>query len=331
MQEAIKRSPLNVLFVEPYRKKTSPVTTLANAIERAGAVAHFADFSVISTRELIKLYLKIDVLVIQFYGVIDHYAKKQIALAVLLGVPVVRNWAGTDVLKSITESDVASTTLAIDKLTSMNVTTSHVGLVNELNGIGIACTLTKKVIDESWEWFEGNNEVKPLGILVYLPSSNREFYGLKYLEKLITNFQELTFIIIADNEHILANYDNVESVGWVDDMQSIWEKTGLLVRMTEHDGYPRMALEALARGKYVVHNNRLPGVWFADTQEQLEEQVRRFIKADDINHEGVQIAKEELNSGGEQALYDLYLKAKTSISQRFFALIVFLKFYMKGA
>ena len=329
MQRNNKRSSLKVLFVEPNRKNSSPVTTSASAIERVGGVVFFADFSCTSTCELILLYMKVDVLVIQFYGVIDLYAKRQIALASIFGVSIIRNWAGTDVLKSVTEPEVTVSTLAVDKFTNLNITNCHVGLVEELKSIGVECTLTTKFLNKGWDWFDDNTQVKPLGVLVYLPSSNREFYGLKYVEKLITSFQELTFIIVADEEHILAKYDNVESVGWVDDMQDIWKKTGLLVRMTEHDGYPRMNLEALARGKYVIHNNRLPGVWFADTQEQLEEQVKRFMKEPDVNYKGNRIAKEILHSGAEEELYNHYLKAKTNISHRFVALMTIIKFYFK--
>ncbi len=322
------REGLRVLFAEPNLTHTSPVTTLSHAIKKAGGNTHFVDFTAISTLELIRLYLKVDVLVIQFYGVIDSYARKQIALATLLGVAVIRNWAGTDVLKSLTEKKVRFSTIDVNNLISLNITDNHQGLVEELSSIGIDCILTPKVID--YKGFNMPNRLmtKAESALVYLPASNREFYGSKCIENLIIKFPQLKFIIIADEEHVFGKYPNVESMGWVKDMEAVWNKSGVLIRITKHDGYPRMCLEAFSRGKYVIHNNKFEGVWFAKTDNEIENAVQHFIDKSEPNHDGVKVAKKALNSGREKKLYMLYSEASVGIAQWVSALKEIYQYYV---
>lgn len=324
------KKPLKVLFVEPNLSHTSPVSTLAKAINKEGGSIQFLNFDTLSTKDLIKHYFKVDVLVIQFYGVIDDYARKQIALAVLMGVAVVRNWAGTDVLKSLTVPKVTLSTKYVNKLVSVNITTTHVGLVVELNSIGIDCKLTTQLFDYGIACEKEVVGTKSLGVMAYLPTDNQKFYGSKFMENLIIKFPQLTFVIVADNEHLFAKYSNVESVGKVKNMEPLWEKVGLLVRITEHDGYPRMNLEALLRGKYVIHNNKLPGVWFAETNDEIEAAVQSFIEQSEPNYEGIEIVKKMLNSGGEKDLYWLYSKARVRVRQRMMALKELAKFYIRA-
>jgi hypothetical protein len=283
---------MKVLFIEQNITKASPLFTLADGLKCEGAEALFADLSKISTINLIKLYLRVNVVVIQYYGEIGDYEKRQLAIGGVLGVPITRNWAGTDSLNVITKSAIKSSALSLNNLLTDNITTTHEGIVNELDSIGIECNLLPQVTEFNIPLSQEDKTFSIGNVLVYLPSSNRVFYGSEHIEKLINKYPHVRFTILADEEHYFETYDNVTSLGWVsqNDMQPVWNRIGLLIRITEHDGYPRMILEALGRGKYVVHNNNnIDGVWFADNQNTIEECLNRYLQQNQINKEGVEI------------------------------------------
>ena len=322
------KTMMKVLFIEQNITKASPLITLADSLRSEGAEALFADLSNISTLNLIKLYLKVNVVVIQYYGEIGDYEKRQLAIGVLLGVPITRNWAGTDSLNVVANSSIKSSALSVNKLIADNITTTHKGIVNELNSIGIGCTLLPQITDFNLLLSQEDNVFFADNILVYLPSSKRVFYGSEYIEKLINKYPGVTFTIIADDEHYLAHYANVNSLGWVgkNEMLCVWKRVGLLIRITGHDGYPRMILEALGRGKYVVHNNpNIEGVWFADNQESLEQCFDRYLQQTQINKKGIAIFN-KLKQENPSSTYHTYLyRIQLTFKTWFEALLYVLK------
>ena len=145
------------------------------------------------------------------------------------------------------------------------------------------------------------------GVLVYLPHKRYEFYGLQYIERLVEDFQDVTFYIVADELHRLAHFRNVRSLGWVSEMEPVWELVGLGVRITEHDGYPRTVLEALARGKYVVHNRAFDGCWFASNYEEIRNCIVDFKQIKSINDTGLATEKQLLSGKSDLELIDHYI------------------------
>jgi hypothetical protein len=283
---------MKVLLIEQNITKSSPLITLADGIKSEGAEVIFADLSKISTAELIKLYLTVNLVVIQLYGQLGDYEKRQLAIGAILGVKITRNWAGTDSLNVISIPSIRSTALSVNKILSENITTTHQGIVDELDSVGIQCSLLPQLTDFNLDLGQNEKTLTKNNVLVYLPSSKRKFYGADFIEKLIIKFPKVTFTIVADVDHVFSNYNNVNSMGWVNktEMLSVWDKIGMLIRVTEHDGYPRMILEALGRGKYVIHNNpNIEGVWFADNQEAIETCLNRYIQQHQINEEGMAI------------------------------------------
>lgn len=319
---------MKVLFIERDMTKASPLKTLAKSIEENGSEITFVDLSKVSTLNLIKLLLSANVAVIQYYGEIADFDKRQLAIATLLGVPIIRNWAGSDSLNVITKAAVKKNALSIDSIVTRNVTFSHLGLVNELKSVDLHCEILPKIVEFNIEASEQNTSFIPASALVYLPSNNKEFYGSNYIEVLIQKFPEVSFTIIADDEHSFAKYENVTSLGWVDKagMLNVWNEIGLLIRVTDHDGFPRMILEALGRGKYVIHNNRsIEGVWYANDQETIETQLNHYLVKSVANHNGIKIF-ESLKQKDPSKTYHQYLAAaKTPFKKKLNALLTILK------
>lgn len=306
---------MRILFIEPNISIVSPLKTKAHALESEGVVSTFIDPQYIDAKTLIKTYLKSDVVIIQYYCNIPEYTKMQLALASVLMTPVIRNWAGSDSLFAITEPLGAFSAKQTDRLLSGNITNTHQGIVDELNNIDISCKLLPQLIDKEFDLFSADKALVRRAVVAYIPTGRRKFYGADYLEKLIEKYPQVVFYIVADDEHFFAKYDNVKSVGWVDDMEPVWNSVGLVVRMTEHDGYPRMFTEALARGKYIIHNNAFPGVWLAKTQVELEAKMDEYLAADDINREGIKVYEQRLRETPARVHYDYISSIKVTFKK----------------
>ena len=314
---------MKVLFLEKNMTDASPLITLADSLKERNVDIFFADFSKLTTMSLIKLYLKVDVVVLQHYAELQGYDARQVSLASLLGAPLVRNWAGTDALNSTSNDIIKYSTSLVDSFTAANVTTTHSGLVDELASIGLRCDLLPQIVEFKLINSTDKNTFKPKSALVYLPSAKMQFYGSEYIERLIHNYPEMHFTIIADHEHYFEKYDNVTSLGWVDkvEMLNVWDNIGLLIRITEHDGFPRMILEALGRGKYVIHNNEnIEGIWYAHDQESIEVELERYLSKSEENYKGLHVFENLKQDNPGKRYYDYLSSVKNPFKKRLSAL-----------
>ena len=294
--------------------KASPLLTHGKELIKLGAKVNFIDFSQLSTKKLISYFIKADVVILQHYGTLGDYDKRQLAFAPLLGTPLIRNWAGSDVLNVITKDEVKKDTQEINKYISSNVTDNHKGLIDELSTANISCDYLPKLCDITPP-STLPKYIASKTVLAYLPSARMDFYGAQYIKKLIEKFPEVKFSIIGDEEHAFSHFDNVTSHGWVtnNEMESIWENIGILIRITEHDGTPRMMYEALSRGKYVIHNNKhLEAIWYAATQNEVEQQLERYLALNHTNEEGVEFINIQLAKKPELEYFNYLSIAKVS-------------------
>ena len=106
-----------------------------------------------------------------------------------------------------------------------------------------------------------DGDVRP--VVTYLPSPERSSTASSVLERVMTANPDLRFIVPADETHALAAHSNVESLGWVTDMRRLYARAGCILRITEHDGLPRMLIEGLLRGMYAIDSWPMDGCWQA--------------------------------------------------------------------
>lgn len=305
---------MNVLYIEKNISKASPLITHSKEILKFGAKVNFIDFSKLSTKELISHYIKADVIILQHYGELGEYDKRRLAFAPFLRKPLIRNWAGSDCQNVIKREKVKKDAQEVDKFISYNVTNSHKGLIDELYTANISCDSLPKLCNITPE-SKIPKHILSKTILAYLPSERREFYGATLIKNLIEKFPDVNFSIIGDDEHLFSHFDNVTSHGWVTrhDMEEIWKNVGILIRITEHDGTPRMIYEALSRGKYVIHNNEhLEAIWYAATQDEVEQQLHRFIGVNETNKEGIKFINNHFEKKADMAYFEYLSRAKTS-------------------
>ncbi len=311
-----------VLLLEKKISRASPLLTFADSLKRSGVQTTVVDLDNISTSLLIKLSLTHNYAIYQDYFKIGHYHKKLLALSSLLGVRLIRNWSGTDALKVSQYPIVAEDAVSLDKIMHSNICSCHQGIIDKLEAAGLQSSLLPQIIDFGEQEILESQFVKE-GVLVYLPSARRKFYGGDIVDELIAKFPDMTFYILADTE---TSYDaeNVENLGWLEDMSEIWDKVGLLLRVTEHDGYPRMILEAQRREKYVIHSNEnLPGVIFADNLADTISRIEEYKEVTEKSEMGKKTILELLDRDPDQSLLREITKTKLTLTKSISALNTF--------
>lgn len=290
---------------------SSPLRTFRKILERNGISIDLIDPYALATKEFIKIANAADVVIFQNYGTLSNFLLERLAIVNILGTPLVRNWAGTDALNAISDRENEFWTVKANSFIDKNLTTTHDGIVQELHSLGLNCALLPQLI-EAWPDESQANTFIPNSVLAYIPSGREQFYGVHFVEAMIRKFPNINFIIVADNNHSLAHYANVKSLGWVEDFDEIWNRIGLLIRITEHDGFPRMIIEAMARGKYVIHNRYYNGVWFANNSDSCEESLKKYVDKKQVNEEGISAMNELKRSGAEAQFIKLLSSLRPS-------------------
>jgi hypothetical protein len=174
----------------------------------------------------------------------------------------------------------------VNRIVSANIAVAP-HLVDELATIGIRARFVPSVLDpgivpRSLATWDGN--LRP--VLIYLPTGRKDFYRIDVMEPVIAANPDMRFIVVADDTHELARYGNVESVGWVSDMRAFYARAGCVLRITQHDGLPRMLLEALLRGLYAIYSWPLDGCWQARTSEEVATALDRYRRMKAPNVQG---------------------------------------------
>ncbi len=91
-------------------------------------------------------------------------------------------------------------------------------------------------------------------MLAYIPSERSDFYGLGAFVEMAVAYPEIRFLIAGGNESELGKLPgNITALGWVKDMNEVFNESHVCVRYPEHDGLSNFILEAMARGKEVLY------------------------------------------------------------------------------
>ena len=267
-----------VIILGEQPTSAAPSRTLAKALEELGVGVRFVRADRLTRREWADAVRAARAILLLTYAQIDVYVLSQLATAVAMDVPIVRWWVGTDVLNAISRPEVRAHAQRLNRIVSANVAVAP-HLVDELATIGIEARFVPSVLDPDFvqpgivRW---GTTLRPL--LIYLPDSRKAFYRIDLLEPVIASNPDLEFIVVADQTHALAIYPNVESLGWVTDMRALYDRAGCVLRLTAHDGLPRMLMEALLHGLYAIYSWPLEGCWQARTPEETAFALARYAR-----------------------------------------------------
>lgn len=181
---------------------------------------------------------------IQSSRVFDRALKKN--------VPIIMNWVGTDVLKSI---EAFKSGNYQKEYISKAIHYCEVNWIKEeLKEIGINADIVNfAVFDKKFDIQIPSN--KHFTVLTYIPEIRSEFYGMLTILKLAEQLPSIQFVIAGTTANEFQPLpSNVLALGWVSNMDEVFNKTHVCIRYPEHDGLSTFILEGLARGKEVIYN-----------------------------------------------------------------------------
>ena len=283
--------PLRIMFVGEHPHHSAPTLTAARAlIERARCDVNFSEAREFGdTWEWYKLLKTPDAVIVVQYGAPSRFFRRQLALAALLRKPVIRWWVGSDVLNLLHDHRTRMAALAFNRIVTVNIAVAP-HLCDELATVGIAATFIPSLLNP-WPASVAPLSSLTKSLLVYLPSSRKDFYGFDILSEAVALNPDIAFVVVADETHSLAGYPNVTSLGWVGYMSAVWDCVGGLLRVTSHDGMPRMVLDALRREKHVIYSWPLPGCRLARTLPEVLAAIEEFKVCEGGNRLGAEAAK----------------------------------------
>jgi hypothetical protein len=308
--------PRYVVIVGEKPTIPAPSYTLSKSLARLDIETRFADANQMSRAEWLRLLKGASAIVLVSYAELGTYLVSQLATAVALSIPIVRWWVGTDVLNAISSKSGKRNAQRTDWIVSKNVAVAP-HLVDELATVGIRAQYVPSVIDTDMssivmaDWAQGT---KP--VLVYLPGRRKKFFGIDAIEPVVVSNPDLTFIVVGDETHSLARHPNVESLGWVADMSPLYLRAGCILRVTEHDGLPRMLIEAMLRGLYAIYSWPLLGSWQARSAVQIDAALARYRSATRPNIEGRLAMLSLLSEQPDQKMSSIIGEAATPLSRR---------------
>ncbi|WP_297432233.1 hypothetical protein [uncultured Cetobacterium sp.] len=218
---------------------------------------------------------KANILYTTFWGIPCKKNSVYLKIAKLLNKKVVCHWIGSDVLEALKNP---KETIKLQKYIDINLTGSEL-LKSELLELGIKSNVENIILDDI-SIINNSTKLQEHGVLVYLPTGKEEFYGGKFIQKLAIEFPKINFYIVANtNKNYLKELRNIKNIGKVSlkEMENIYNKISILIRIPEHDGLSLMLLEALARGKEVIYKYDHPYTKKATNYSELKRQFEKII------------------------------------------------------
>ena len=203
-----------------------------------------------------------------------------LTLKYLLGKRLVWHWIGSDAVRMGHDRGLRSRMrryLADQRVVAHFADSPE--LAKELGTLGIraeVCRLLPASIEA---------EVMPLPdrfcVLSYWFDDRRTFYGGDMILQLARELPDLEFIIAGAEGKGAPRLPNVTFLGRLKNLEDVYPRVSVFLRLPEHDSLSAMVLESLARGRYVIYNKDFPHCLRADTLEQVRsamQEIRRLSK-----------------------------------------------------
>lgn len=228
----------------------------------------------------------------------------------LLRKKVIIHWIGTDVLHVTSMKEGIFDTL-LRKIAYKMVDLHLVEfepLASELRPLGIEAKVIPLMPDmpllqEDITWPSKD------AVLVYLPERRPEFYGSSIVFRLAEELPEIKFLIVAHAGEGAPQLPNVKYLGWVNDMEGVWEQVKVYLRLTKHDGLSHTVIEALARGKHVIRSREFPYCRQARTFKEAKDALKDILRQNQPNIEGMHYVRSQFEpSKIAQEYRNIYLK-----------------------
>jgi len=215
-----------------------------------------------------------------YFGYGMPFFSPKLILCKIFQKKVIMHWIGTDVL-NIEKSKFNSIN---QKMVNMNLVCSPI-LQKELQNYKIEAQLVPIVPHDMN--FALSKVPEEHAALFYLPTDKEEFYGIQYLEILADKFKNINFYVVGNEKKQFKN-SNIKNLGKISpaEMEKLYDKISVLVRIPKHDGLSIMLLEALMRGKYVLYCYEFPFAYKAITEEEVLEKFSKIVSEKPSENKG---------------------------------------------
>jgi len=166
--------------------------------------------------------------------------------------PIVIHWVGSDVQRALRQHERRAVSARIAE--GAVHWSDAPWLADELGSIGVRAEYVALPVPAI------SRDTPPLPaefrVLLYLPSvpKNRQNFDMDTLLRLPADFPDVEFTVVPSPPESLPQPlpPNLEALSWVDDMDALYRRTSVHIRLTLHDGMSFMVLEALSRGRHVI-------------------------------------------------------------------------------
>ena len=210
-------------------------------------------------------------------------------LAKMFRKKIITHWIGSDALQATTYLKYKFYAKICNLLTDKQLVVSP-NIKNEIEGICIkrseVVPILPKFTSKKISRIEQKNS--QFTVLSYIPTNNFDFYGGNEILKLVKDCPDINFWILTLGKSKESNLRNLKYLEFVSParMNTIYNKCHVLIRYVQHDGFPKMILEAMQKGLQVVYSFPFPFTHHCTSLEQIKEILYELKNNYQINSEG---------------------------------------------
>jgi glycosyltransferase involved in cell wall biosynthesis len=131
-------------------------------------------------------------------------------------------------------------------------------------------------------------------VLIYSNADRHWIYNTQMMLKLVDELPDISFTFVGDASLSLDDKANARSLGRVsqDELFTLYRSGAVLVRITSHDGMPRMVIEAMYFGMNVITNWPIANAHQCKTLEEIKSALSTKFA---FNQQGYDYVRQELN------------------------------------
>jgi glycosyltransferase involved in cell wall biosynthesis len=208
----------------------------------------------------------------------------------LRGGKTVCHWAGTDVLRVLRRPLQRLWFQAVIRHCIDRHLVVSENLGEELATLGVETRLVPLVSDLLGELV---SLPERFTVLAYLPSHRGVFYGAPAVYEVASRNPQWRFLIVGREPTSQGKcLSNLTELGHWIDLSKVYPQVNVLVRPTVHDGLPRMVLEALSWGRYVIFSRSFPYTETGQTVEEIEVALQKVANRRNPNREAARYVQE---------------------------------------
>ena len=129
-------------------------------------------------------------------------------------------------------------------------------------------------------------------VIIYMPRGVEMDYGIDQIEKVFPKYPQIPFYIVAnDDKEKFKEFSNVHVLGRLtkDEMEELYNKVSIVIRIHISDGLSMSILEGMAKGKKIIWNCKYPLCYPGSTTTEicngLDDILKDVPKADIAAHE----------------------------------------------